>query len=568
MTHSTLEDERLAALRDLCIIGTPSEPHLDAVCSVAADLYDVPIALVTLVDEGTVWIKAAHGVDPNPVPRPDAFCHQTIESLSGDALVLSDLSQSERWRDTPLVRGGPNARFYAGVPLALESGVNIGTLCIMDTVARPDFGAAQTKGLHKLASIVEAHLRLHESRVARKKDEDRYRLLAENSTDLIIRSDLAATRLYVSPAARTILGYEPEELLGSRPFSFVHPDDFEAFAKNMDDLAFARVENGISCQRYRHKDGRWVWIEVTFSLTRDPETGIPDGFVSSLRDVSDRKTMEDALRISEERLSLALDSGSDGLWDWNLTTGDVCLTGQWMTILGYKADEIEPNIRAWMSLLHPGDVELSKGHLVAHLKGETERLECEYRVRMKDGGYSWALARGKVVARDAHGRATRMVGTKIDITRRKEAERQIEHMAAHDALTGLPNRILFRDRLARETSYAKQHGYTFAVLACDLDGFKNVNDTLGHSAGDTVLTLVAERLKAVVREGDMVARLGGDEFAIVLGQTSKDDEAQAVARRVIEAIEVPIKVEGQSIRISISVGISTGRAKGADAARQ
>ncbi|WP_158809283.1 bifunctional diguanylate cyclase/phosphodiesterase [Beijerinckia sp. L45] len=445
--------------------------------------------------------------------------------------------------------------------------MNIGTLCIMDTVARPNFGAAETKGLHDLASIVEAHFRLHEARIARSKDDERYRLLADNSTDLIIRSDLDATRRYVSPAVRTILGYEPEDLLGGRPFEFIHPDDFETFAKNMDDLANARIERGIARQRYRHKDGRWIWVEVTFSLTRNPITGIADGFVSSLRDISDRMVMEDALRISEERLSLALDSGSDGLWDWNLTTGEVDLSGQWMTILGYGPEEIAPNILAWKSRLHPDDVALAKKHLVAHLSGKTDRLECEYRVRMKSGDYSWVLARGKIVARDAKGRPVRMVGTKIDITRRKEVERQIEHMAAHDALTGLPNRILFRDRLTRETSKAKQFGYTFAVLACDLDGFKNVNDTMGHSAGDTVLSLVAERLKAVVREGDMVARLGGDEFAIVLGQTSTDDEARAVACRVIEAIEMPIAIEGQSVRVSISVGISTGRARGADAAQ-
>jgi diguanylate cyclase (GGDEF)-like protein/PAS domain S-box-containing protein len=568
MTHSTLEDERLTALRELCIIGGPSEAHLEAVCRVTARLYAVPIALVTLVDETTVWIKAAYGVDPDPVPRSEAFCHQTVESVSGQALVLPDLDVSERWRNSCLVRGEPNARFYAGVPLALKSGVNIGTLCIMDTVPRPDLGAAETKDLYDLASIVEGHFRLHEARIARSKDDERYRLLADNSTDLIIRSDLDATRRYVSPAVRTILGYEPEDLLGGRPFEFIHPNDMKTFAKNMDDLANARTEKGIALQRYLHKDGRWIWVEVTFSLTRDFQTGIADGFVSSLRDVSDRMAMEDALRISEERLSLALDSGSDGLWDWNLKTGEVDLSGQWMTILGYGPREIAPNIRAWKSRLHSDDVAAARKQLAAHLSGRTDRLECEYRVRMKNGNYCWVLARGKIVSRDEKGRPTRMVGTKIDITRRKEVERQIEHMAAHDALTGLPNRILFQDWLARETSRAKQHGYTFAVLACDLDGFKNVNDTMGHSAGDTVLAIVAERLKAVVREGDMVARLGGDEFAIVLGQTSTDDEARAVACRVIEAIEMPIAIDGHSVRISTSVGISTGRSQGAeDAAR-
>ena len=565
MTHSTMEEARLQSLHDLCIVGTSSETHLDAVCRVAAELYGVPIALVTFVDEATVWMKAAHGVDPHHVPRKDAFCNDTIKAVAGDALVLPDLSQNAKWRDTPLVQGGPQARFYAGVPIALEPGLNIGTLCIMDTVPRPDFRVDQSKGLHDLARIVEAHLRLHQSRIVREKDDERYRLLTDNSTDLIIRSDLDATRRYVSPAAKTILGYDAHELLGRRPFEVVHPDDLESFTKKMDDLAFARVEQGTSCQRYRHKDGRWIWIEVTHSLLRDPETNAATGFVSSLRDVSKRMATEDALRISEERLSLALDSGSDGLWDWNIATGEVLLTGQWKAILGYEASETVWDVRSWLALVHPDDADLARLHLVAHLKGKTERLECEYRIRMRDGTCSWVLARGKVVARDVYGRATRMVGTKIDITRRKETERQIAHMATHDALTGLPNHVLFRDRLAQENRNAESYGYTFAVVACDLDGFKHVNDTLGHAAGDAVLTITAERLKAVVREGDFVARLGGDEFAIVTGQMRDADEAHAVASRVIEAIDMPILVEGHSIRISISVGIWIGRGKSRDA---
>ena len=251
----TTEIERLSALSDLQISTTATENHLDAVCRIAASLFDVPIALITLIDEATVWIKASNGVDRRPVPRCDAFCTETIESVVGDALVLADLALSERWRDSPLVVGGPNALFYAGVPIALETGVNIGTICIMDTVARPAFGKLQTKQLHDLASVVEAHLSLHQTRIAREREEDRYRLLADNSSDVIIRSDLDSTRRYVSPSAKTVFGYEPEEFIGAKPFSFIHPDNRDILAKNMRDLANAEIERGVARQRYRHKDG-------------------------------------------------------------------------------------------------------------------------------------------------------------------------------------------------------------------------------------------------------------------------------------------------------------------------
>ena len=397
-----------------------------------------------------------------------------------------------------------------------------------------------------------------------KTSERRYRLLAENTTDVIIWSDLDTRRRYVSPAVKTVLGYEAEDLISTRPLDFVHPDDVPGYGRVLADLAEGRVERCISSQRYRHRDGRWIWIEVSFTVTHDPGSGMRTGYVASLRDITDRKAVEEALRVSEERLSLALDSGSDGLWDWNVATGEVDFAGHYYRTLGYDLGEIRTHVRHWTVLAHPDDAGRVRRLLGDHLKGVSALYECEYRLRARAGDYRWVLARGRVVARDAAGRATRVVGTFIDITRRKAAEQQIKHMALHDALTGLPNRTLFRDRLNHEFAKAERHGCAFAVLTLDLDRFKAINDTLGHPAGDALLATVAERLRAVMREDDTVARLGGDEFAMIVGRLDQGSDARLTAQRAIDAIGLPVDLDGHAVTIGATIGIAICPSDGRD----
>jgi diguanylate cyclase (GGDEF)-like protein/PAS domain S-box-containing protein len=299
---------------------------------------------------------------------------------------------------------------------------------------------------------------------------------------------------------------------------------------------------------------------------------LPDGgYVRTYTDITGRRESERAalasevrLRLSEERLAYALDSGNDGLWDWDLTTNAVWLSDRWYRMLGYEAGELEPNLQTWTRVSHPEDESLAMATLYEHLRGNTPVYECEYRMRTKEGRYIWVLTRGKVVNRDETGRALRMVGTQIDITRRKEAERQIAHMAMHDGLTGLANRMLFHDRLDHALATARRHGNSFAVLACDLDRFKAVNDTLGHPAGDALLRVIADRLRSVIRDGDTVARLGGDEFAIIVGRVDDPEKVSLVAQRVIDAVGQPVDLDGHTANVGVSIGIAIGTGDSTD----
>ena len=289
------------------------------------------------------------------------------------------------------------------------------------------------------------------------------------------------------------------------------------------------------------------------------------GFVRTYSDVTEQVRREEALRLSEQRLAFALDSGGDGVWTWDCNRDHVGLAGRWWSILGYREDEVEPTSAGWHALTHPDDRGRVRNAMIDHLKGRTASIEIEYRIASNSGGYIWTLARGKVANRSPDGRTTLVIGTHMDISRRKEAELALARAANHDVLTGLPNRALFREGLQERISEAERHGDGFAVLACDLDRFKAVNDTHGHAAGDELLREIAKRLTSVIRTEDLVARLGGDEFSIVLGRVADQADAYVAAQRVIEIVEQPLIIGGQEVQVGVSIGIAFGLEHGLSA---
>ena len=267
------------------------------------------------------------------------------------------------------------------------------------------------------------------------------------------------------------------------------------------------------------------------------------------------KQAQEALRESEERYALAARGANDGLWDWDLQTNTVYFSLRWKTMLGYEDSEIGNKPEEWLSRIHDADRDRVKEEIAVHKKGTTVHFESEHRVLHKDGTFRWMLSRGLAV-HDASGKAQRMAGWQTDVTEAKVS----------DPLTGLPNRLLFTDRLGRLIKLAKRRkDYLFAVLFLDLDGFKMVNDSLGHLVGDQLLMGVASRLEKCLRatdtvarlgQGCIVARLGGDEFTILLDDLKDPNDARQASDRLMKAVSAPFMVGGKEVFTSVSIGIA------------
>jgi diguanylate cyclase (GGDEF)-like protein/PAS domain S-box-containing protein len=238
------------------------------------------------------------------------------------------------------------------------------------------------------------------------------------------------------------------------------------------------------------------------------------------------------LRESEERYALAVRAANDGIWDWNLRTSEIYFSVRWKEMLGYRDDEIGAEVNEWFRRIHPDDRNQVRAALVAHLRDSTPRFECEYRIQHANATYLWVLSRGTAM-RDSNGRAYRLAGSQSDVTARKLAEERLAHDAVHDALTGLPNRILFVDRVQNRLERTKRNpDDIFAVMFIDLDRFKVVNDSLGHAFGDQLLVTTGWRLQQCLRPQDTVARLSGDEFAVLLDVVNDSKDIPGVAERI------------------------------------
>lgn len=275
-----------------------------------------------------------------------------------------------------------------------------------------------------------------------------------------------------------------------------------------------------------------------------------------ITDITERKRSELALRMSEERYALAAEGANDGLWDWHIDNRSMYYSPRWEALVGEPPGTLQPVLEEWLRRVHPQDLALLRRNLKDHLLGCSPHFECEFRIRHREGGYRWMRSRGKAL-RNAKGEPYRMAGSMTDVTEYHRIQEQILHDALHDAMTGLPNRVLFMDRLSQAiTRWVRRPNSLFAVLFLDVDRFKVINDSLGHLAGDQLLIGVGQRLTACTRAEDTIARLGGDEFAILLEELTNPAQAIEVAERILAALSRPFLLEGHEVFTSASIGIA------------
>jgi diguanylate cyclase (GGDEF)-like protein/PAS domain S-box-containing protein len=351
-------------------------------------------------------------------------------------------------------------------------------------------------------------------------------------------------------AAHKLCGEEP---VGQKLFALLEPLDAEARERRWI-ARLDRREPVAKSLAVSAADGRGLVCDFVL-LPRMGKGGGVARVTAIVRDDTGVVEEQDAVRVNEERLTLALAGTTDAVFDWDLRTNKLHLSPRFSEILGGSA-VLTGAPTDWFDRVHAEDAVALRAALTAHLEGRVAQLEHEHRVRHDDGEYRWLSVRGGC-KRDGDGKATRIAGLMSDVTRHRLLVERMAHDARHDGLTGLPNRTLFLDLLRHSFHRTRRHEeYRFGVLFIDIDRFKMVNDALGHEAGDHLLVQIARRLESCLREGDTLARHGGDEFTMWLDDVRGPADALRVADRVHEVMAEPFEIAGQGVSSSASIGVA------------
>lgn len=426
----SFEQQRLEALHLLEVLDTPPEVALDRITRLVAQVLNVPIALISLVDQDRQWFKSRVGLEAVELPRELAFCAHAI--LEATELVVPDAIEDARFCNSQLVTGDPHVRFYAGVPIRTSQGFAVGTLCAIDARPRiltPD----ELSILHDLAEIVSREMQLRENLMLTRIQKNRseamfqaseagYRSMFELASVGIALVAPDGGWISVNAALCDVLGYAPDELQHLTFQDITHHDDLDSDLEMLHQLSVGQINSYQMEKRYLRKNGSAVWVNL--SVTK---------------------------KLSEA--------------------------------------------------------------------GELEYF--------------------------------------ISIIQNIQARKELEQEARHDALTGLHNRRALDSLLPIAQARADRSRLQLALMFIDLDGFKVINDSYGHDAGDDLLRAVSTRLQSCIRRTDSLVRLAGDEFIVILeGITPGVEEAREVAQKLLVAIAQPLTIKGDVIRCNASIGFS------------
>lgn len=367
--------------------------------------------------------------------------------------------------------------------------------------------------------------------------------------------------LHVNEAFCELTGRNAEDLDGTPFQALTHPDDSRLDFDELRRMLSGEIESYQIEKRYFHAQGHQMWVLLSVSLVRGPD-GQPLYFVCHVEDVTARKPIELALEKERDLSAAVMDTAAALVIVLDRLGRVVRFNRAAEMTTGYLRGEVRGK-RTWEVFVDPADVRGARWVFDRLLAGEYP-TEHEMHWITKDGDRR-LIAWTNTVLLDSKQEVEHVVSTGIDITERRVAEDQLAHQALHDPLTGLPNRDLFLDRLDHALSRLRRHPAGVAVLFVDLDNFKVVNDSLGHSAGDELLRAISERLQAAMRPSDTVARFGGDEFTILCEEIRGEHDAIAIAERIAETLKTPLHLTGREVFLTTSVGIALSKQAGTDA---
>ena len=385
------------------------------------------------------------------------------------------------------------------------------------------------------------------------------RTVLDEIPDVIVLKDHEGNFLLCNKLVADLYGTTPEAMIGKHDGHFsATAEQAEFFRRNVLDIMARGQTEVVFEESTDERSGETRY----FKSIKKPflsETGLPRILVIA-HDITDIRRAQQQVQESEKRLSYVLKVTDEGVWDWQIGNNSLQHNARWYELLGYQQDELTGTIDDFDRCLFPGDRDDVHAAIAQCLQGHGPYRH-EHRLRRKDGSALWVLDRGDVVERDAQGRPLRMVGSFSDVSERKQAEAQTRQLAFFDPLTGLPNRRLMHDRLQQAIRTSARSAQFGALMFLDLDHFKDLNDSKGHAAGDTLLRRVAQRLRDGLRQIDTAARMGGDEFVVIVENLSPDamdaaSEAESIATKLIAQLGETYDIDGTLWRSTPSIGIA------------
>jgi len=387
------------------------------------------------------------------------------------------------------------------------------------------------------------------------KFQERMNLVLDANKDIVWDWNLITNEVYISPRWKDITGYGVNARFDAKLFwrQDIHPDDYKKVLRDVFDSIKGKTVYLDNIHRFKHKNGHWIWVRIRGKthFDKDNKAIRITGTHSDITKEREKQLKYNQLaQMIEQTHDSVISTDLDGIiTNWNRGSE---------VLLEYSAKEMIGEHITSIYLQEDFDALLEN---IEILKKEEEQHSI-IRLVKKSGTIIFADLSLSLL-KDEDGNAYGMVGYSQDITERKKAEdilyeqkNMLDYQAHHDALTGLPNRTLFMDRLHQGIEKAKRNKTELALFFLDLDRFKQINDSLGHEIGDRVLNIITKRLNDVMRQEDTLARLGGDEFTIIMENLKNSQDASILANKILKILEEVMLVDGHSLYISCSIGIS------------
>jgi diguanylate cyclase (GGDEF)-like protein/PAS domain S-box-containing protein len=552
---------------------TPAE-LFQRVCDAAVGGRQFLTAAVTIPDAETAWVRVEAASGIAAAPLREARMSVDAGSAEGRGLVgtayrgmvsaiSNDFMHDERttpWHAQARLIGVASG---AAIPI-VRDGQALGVM-LFYAAEIGAFGADVVALLERMAGNIvfaldnfEREAERQRAEQALRRSEDKYRNILESLDDAYYEVDLKGRPVYLNGAYARMLGYDHH--VADRDYrNRQTPEMTEVVVKAFEEVFRTGASKTSQTWEYLHRDGSVIQVEGSVLLVKD-ELGKPVGFRGILRDVTERRRMDRALRDSEARFRAMTNLSSDWYWEADPEHRFTRLESRETGLRESRNPLIGRAI--WESTMQP------------HLPGGWDEFRAllddrqSFRdivmQRMATGKPPYYISMSGEPMFDASGAYIGYRGISREITDQKVAEEHIHHMARHDSLTGLPNRLLFSSLLHAALKTAERYKRTFAVMFIDLDRFKFINDTLGHEAGDALLKEITARFKQALRSSDVIARLGGDEFVVLVQEVPDREHAAIVARKLLSAAIKPIELMGQECRVTASVGISLFPGDGQD----